>query len=184
MHTTIPTKYEFNTTLFSAVMKFQKLWTLIISKLVLWHLSTSIYAWTSTILEGKIFQPIFFYNHIDSSSLQLLILENGAYGKRMGQIAQVLGVQYEVVSFPENNMVSIATVKEVLARESWTNVAIVHCETSSGVINPVVEVGKLVKQHLPGKKGVFVYVCWVHGEKLEELNCGSKQQGAVFSYDV
>ena len=28
-HTTIPTKYEFNSTLFSAVMKFQKLWTLI-----------------------------------------------------------------------------------------------------------------------------------------------------------
>ena len=29
LHTTIPTEYEFNTTLFSAVMKFQKLWTLI-----------------------------------------------------------------------------------------------------------------------------------------------------------
>ena len=28
-HTTIPTKYEFNTALFSAVMKIQKLWTLI-----------------------------------------------------------------------------------------------------------------------------------------------------------
>ena len=29
LYTTILTKYEFNTTLFSAVMKFQKLWTLI-----------------------------------------------------------------------------------------------------------------------------------------------------------
>ena len=49
-HTTIPTKCEFNTTLLSEVMKFQKLWTLIISKLVLWHLSTS--STTSSILES------------------------------------------------------------------------------------------------------------------------------------
>ena len=29
LHTTNPTKYEFNTTMFSAVMKFPKLWTLL-----------------------------------------------------------------------------------------------------------------------------------------------------------
>ena len=88
----------------------------------------------------------------------------------MGQIAKVLGVQYEVVSFPENSMVSMATVEEVLAKESWTNVAIVHCETSSGVINPVVEVGKLVKQHLPGKKDHdFMFMSAKLDQKLTRL---------------
>lgn len=49
-------------------------------------------------------------------------------------------------------MVSIDTLQDILeADQSWTNVAIVHCETSSGVINPVEEVGKLVQKYLPSK---------------------------------
>ncbi|XP_072023901.1 2-aminoethylphosphonate--pyruvate transaminase-like [Amphiura filiformis] len=81
---------------------------------------------------------------------KLLLLENGAYGKRMGQIADVLGVDYKVVSFPETSQVCIEMVQKLLQEDnSWTNVAIVHCETSSGVINPVEEVGKLVKEYVP-----------------------------------
>lgn len=81
---------------------------------------------------------------------KLLILENGAYGKRLGLVADALGVDYKVVHFTETSMVSIDTVKDLLeADQSWTNVAIVHCETSSGVINPVEEVGKLVQKYLP-----------------------------------
>ena len=42
-------------------------------------------------------------------------------------------------------------VEEILKTDkSFTNVAVVHCETSSGVINPIKEIGQVVKTELPG----------------------------------
>ena len=82
----------------------------------------------------------------------MLILENGAYGKRMGKICEVLQVSFHVESFPEDSKVDPARVEEILRNDpSFTNICIVHCETSSGVINPVEEVGKVVKKFIPGK---------------------------------
>ena len=79
-------------------------------------------------------------------------MENGAYGKRMGKICEVLQVSFHVESFPEDSKVDPAKVEEILRNDpSFTNICIVHCETSSGVINPVEEVGKVVKKFIPGK---------------------------------
>ena len=79
------------------------------------------------------------------------MLENGAYGKRMGKACECMGVDCRVESFPEDNFVDIDRVKSILKGDnSYTMVAIVHCETSSGVFNPVEEVGKIVKEHCPG----------------------------------
>ena len=82
----------------------------------------------------------------------MLVLENGAYGKRLGKVCEVMGVEVEVISFPENDFVDLQKVESMLkGNNSYTLVAMVHCETSSGVINPVEGVGKIVKQYLPGK---------------------------------
>ena len=44
----------------------------------------------------------------------------------------------------------MSQVKEVLQKgEEYTMVAVVHCETSSGVINPIEELGQIVKQYQP-----------------------------------
>ena len=50
----------------------------------------------------------------------------------------------------ENAKADLAKVEEILKSDkSITNVAMVHCETSTGVIHPVGAVGKLVKGHAP-----------------------------------
>lgn len=50
----------------------------------------------------------------------------------------------------ENAKADLAKVEEILKSDkSITNVAMVHCETSTGVIHPVGAVGKLVKEHAP-----------------------------------
>ena len=82
---------------------------------------------------------------------QVLCIENGAYGKRLGKVCDVMGVDYEVLSFPENTRVDPQKVEELLrADNSIVLVSVVHCETSSGVINPVEEVGRVVRKTLPG----------------------------------
>lgn len=81
----------------------------------------------------------------------MLVLENGAYGKRLGKVCQVMGIDVTVVGFPEDDYVNPQEVESILSGDnSYMLVAMVHCETSSGVINPVEDVGKIVNKYLPG----------------------------------
>ena len=64
----------------------------------------------------------------------------------------MLGIAYHRESFPENEMVSPERVRAILLNDrSFTNVAVVHCETSSGVVNPIEELGAVVKELCPGR---------------------------------
>ncbi|XP_071485621.1 2-aminoethylphosphonate--pyruvate transaminase-like [Diadema antillarum] len=84
---------------------------------------------------------------------RVLLLVNGAYGKRMIKIVKTFGIpdkDVEVMDFPENEKISPYRVEERLKEgREWTTVAIVHCETTSGVINPITAIGRLVKQYCP-----------------------------------
>ncbi|HVJ43140.1 MAG TPA: 2-aminoethylphosphonate--pyruvate transaminase, partial [Dongiaceae bacterium] len=74
-----------------------------------------------------------------------LILINGAYGKRMAKICDYAKRAYSVLEWPEDKPVNPQQVADALAKDaSVTHVAIVQCETTSGVLNPVAEVADVV----------------------------------------
>jgi 2-aminoethylphosphonate-pyruvate transaminase len=78
---------------------------------------------------------------------KLLVLVNGAYGRRMVNIASVLKIDCEFLNYPEDCIPDLAEVEEKLAAdESITHVAVVHCETTTGIINPVRQIGAIVKK--------------------------------------
>ena len=82
---------------------------------------------------------------------KLLILSNGAYGDRMGNIAEYHGISYDMLAFDETEQVSVSYVDDYLSHNAEiTYVAVVHCETTTGVVNPLKEIAHLVKMH--GKK--------------------------------
>ena len=75
----------------------------------------------------------------------LLVLENGAYGERIITIARRLGRKVEALRWPENKAVEPAAVERALAANpAITHVALVHCETTSGLLNPLAEVAAVV----------------------------------------
>jgi 2-aminoethylphosphonate-pyruvate transaminase len=77
----------------------------------------------------------------------LLVLANGAYGQRIATIAKVLGLRLVVEDFGEVAPVDPRRVTAVLeAQPAITHVAVVHCETTTGMINPVQAIGAAVKQ--------------------------------------
>jgi len=79
---------------------------------------------------------------------RLLVLVNGAYGERMARIAAVLGIEHEVMRFPEHRTLDPAEVDARLAEDATiTHVASVHCETTSGILNPAERIGAVVKKH-------------------------------------
>ncbi|XP_076463958.1 2-aminoethylphosphonate--pyruvate transaminase-like [Babylonia areolata] len=90
-----------------------------------------------------------FQTAVPRNDSKVLILENGAYGKRMSKICGATSIPYHMESFPENERVNLQRVAELLKSEKFSLVSCVHCETSSGVINPVEEVGQLIKALSP-----------------------------------
>ena len=76
---------------------------------------------------------------------KLLILINGAYGRRMAQIAQVLGRAFVPLETPEDTPPDPQAIAAVLATDpTITHVALVYCETTSGLLNPVAEIAAVV----------------------------------------
>jgi 2-aminoethylphosphonate-pyruvate transaminase len=72
---------------------------------------------------------------------KLLVLVNGAYGRRMVEIARRLGRPVEAIEWPEDAPVDPARVAAALAADpAIRHVALVHCETTSGLLNPLAEV--------------------------------------------
>ncbi len=79
---------------------------------------------------------------------RLLVLVNGAYGERMVKIAQRLGIDVDELRTPENMPVAVDALDARLAAdEAVTHVAVVHCETTTGLMNPVEEVGAVAARY-------------------------------------
>lgn len=76
----------------------------------------------------------------------VLVLINGVFGKRMEDVAGRLGAQVETLEFEWGTPVVPAKVAEQLKQHPYDIVAVVHAETSTGVCNPVAEIGDLVRQ--------------------------------------
>lgn len=75
---------------------------------------------------------------------KLLVIRNGAYGDRMLAIAQRLGISIVDCEFEETEPPSVEQISKVLDSESGiTHVAVVHCETTTGILNPVERIGNL-----------------------------------------
>ncbi len=76
---------------------------------------------------------------------KLLVLVNGAYGQRMVDMARVMGRSVDVLEWSEDQTVSPQATGQRLADDpSITHVAVVHCETTSGILNPIEAVAEVV----------------------------------------
>ena len=78
----------------------------------------------------------------------LLIINNGAYGARMVDIARYLKIKHRVLNYSEKELPSACDVDALLQQHpEITHVAMVHTETTTGMLNPLEEVAHVVKDH-------------------------------------
>jgi 2-aminoethylphosphonate-pyruvate transaminase len=76
---------------------------------------------------------------------KVLVLINGAYGRRMAQICRTIGRAWATLEWPEDTPVDPGAVAARLGEDpAITHVAAVHCETTSGILNPLAEVAAVV----------------------------------------
>ena len=78
----------------------------------------------------------------------MLVLINGAYGKRFAKLTQMMGRRISVFETAEDVQTTAADVERMLAGDaSITHVGLVHCETSTGILNPLREIAEVVARH-------------------------------------
>lgn len=74
-----------------------------------------------------------------------LVLINGAYGRRMAKILDYAGRAYSVLETPEDTPPGIEALDAMLkADAAITHVAAVYCETTSGILNPIADIARVV----------------------------------------
>ncbi|MCA9580449.1 MAG: 2-aminoethylphosphonate--pyruvate transaminase [Myxococcales bacterium] len=78
---------------------------------------------------------------------RLLVIDNGAYGQRMAEIAQGYRMDHQVLDFGVGGWIDTAKVDEALSTGDFTHLAIVHHETTTGMLNPVEAVGAVCHNH-------------------------------------
>ncbi len=78
----------------------------------------------------------------------VLVLINGAYGKRMAKLTQMMGRKLSVFETPDDVRTTAEDVERLLARDpSITHVGLIHCETSTGILNPLSDIAAAVAHH-------------------------------------
>lgn len=76
-----------------------------------------------------------------------LVLMNGAYGQRMARTLKYLGRDFTVLDTGDYLPPSPTRVDEMLAADpAVSHVAVVHCETSSGILNPLETIAEIVRR--------------------------------------
>ena len=81
----------------------------------------------------------------------VLVLDNGAYCKRAARLTQLMGRRATILPFAEDEPVSAAALDASLRTDpSISHVILVHCETGTGVVNPLADVAEVCEQRGKG----------------------------------
>ncbi|MBS5983489.1 MAG: 2-aminoethylphosphonate--pyruvate transaminase [Clostridium butyricum] len=79
---------------------------------------------------------------------KLLIIANGAYGERIGQIAEHISLNHVIYNNEYDEHPDMDKVKEILDKDTEiTHIAMVHCETTTGILNPIEHLSVISKEY-------------------------------------
>lgn len=105
--------------------------------------------YTSVLMQGSgTFSVEAVVNSLLSEDDKLLVLANGVYGQRIATIAEYHHINCQVYDAGDLERHELSVLDEMLEKDnSITHVAVVHCETTTGMINNIEEIGAVVKKH-------------------------------------
>lgn len=105
--------------------------------------------YTSVLMQGSgTFGVESVIGSVIPDSGKLLIATNGAYGNRIIEIAKVLHIPHVIYRSNENEAVNAGEMERVLMNDpDISHVMVVHCETTTGILNPVKDVCEVAKRY-------------------------------------
>ena len=102
---------------------------------------------------------------------KLLVINNGVYGSRIAQIAKIHQIPLSEIRSPITERPDLSRVAAALKRDSHIGaVAMVHHETSTGLLNPVEEVGALARKYR--RRFLVDAISSLGGDRLDLVKAG------------
>ena len=113
------------------------------------YLATATNSYTSVLMQGSgTFAVESTIGSVVPPEGKLLIITNGAYGKRICLIANRLNIAFTEMKCSETKRPDPRKLDQILSTDSSiTHVAMVHCETTTGILNPIREIGQTIKKY-------------------------------------
>ncbi len=79
---------------------------------------------------------------------KVLIVLNGAYGRRIAKMAQMMKIDTVINESAEYTLPSLESIeRDLRIHKDIKLIAAVHCETSTGILNPIADIGALAKKY-------------------------------------
>lgn len=105
--------------------------------------------YTSVLLQGS---GSYVVEGVISSAIgendKLLILSNGAYGDRMIDIAKAHRINMDILRFKETEPINLEIIEDkILSDKNITHIAVVHLETTTGILNNLDGICNLSKKY-------------------------------------
>ncbi|MCG2378475.1 2-aminoethylphosphonate--pyruvate transaminase [Staphylococcus epidermidis] len=83
-----------------------------------------------------------------SNKDHVLIISNGAYGKRIAQMTERIGKNYTHLALSFDKIPNIKEIEDVLnSNDTISHIAFVHCETTTGILNPLEDLSELAHRY-------------------------------------
>lgn len=142
--------------------EFTELYTGIIEKLQKFH-NTKQWATVLT-ASGTLFMDITGRALVKEKALCCV---NGAFSKRCAETIRDCGKEIDILEVEWGKAIKSEMILEKLASEKYDTLTICHNETSTGVRNPIYEIGKTVKKEYPDIMYVIDSVSAMGGDKVE-----------------
>lgn len=98
----------------------------------------------------------------------ILLIDNGVYGDRIKKIADAHRIKNIAIHCKWGEIPDFAAIEhEIKANKDITHIAMVHHETTTGLLNPVHQVGDIAKKH--GIKFIVDAMSSFAGEELDVI---------------
>ena len=104
--------------------------------------------YTTVLMQGSgTFAVEAVMNSTISNQDKALIITNGAYGERIVKIAEYIGLTFREYRVAYNEYPNEEEIRNILKEDSRiTHIVMVHCETTTGILNPIEMISKLSKE--------------------------------------
>ena len=76
----------------------------------------------------------------------MLVIVNGYFSERMVDIARRVGAEVDQLDFPWGKPIDVSEVEKKIKSKPYKYISMVHAETSTGVLNPIKEIGVMAKE--------------------------------------
>lgn len=109
----------------------------------------------------------------------VLNIINGSYGERIEDMLQVYNIPHETLNYQEGE-INLDEVKSFLNTQTYTHVSVIHCETTTGILNDINKIASLASANgtriiVDAMSSAFAYPIDMYKHDIDILCCSSNK---------